>query len=138
VADVVIDTDVASVLQKGRAPDWVHRRLVGARVWLTFVSVGELWKWAEVRSWGQRNRSTLAAWIAARPVVPYDEEIARTWGRLAARSQLRGRPRPQNDMWIAACCIRHGLPLVTLNKKDFVDFAARDGLVTLGDDEAEV
>jgi predicted nucleic acid-binding protein len=137
VADVVIDTDVASVLQKGRAPEWAHRRLVGARVWLTFISVGELWKWADVRRWGQRNRSNLATWIAARPVVPYDEEIARAWGRLAAQSQLRGRPRPHNDTWIAACCIRHGLPLVTLNKKDFTDFAEHDGLVLLDEDDNE-
>jgi predicted nucleic acid-binding protein len=27
--------------------------------------------------------------------------------------------------------MRHGLPLVTLNKKDFVDFAEHDGLVLL-------
>jgi predicted nucleic acid-binding protein len=30
-------------------------------------------------------------------------------------------------MWVAACCIRHQLPLVTLNQKDFVDFR-HDGL----------
>lgn len=63
LVDVVIDTDVASVIQKSRAPDWVHRHVVGARVWLTFVTVGELWKWAEVRSWGEANRSGLEGWI---------------------------------------------------------------------------
>lgn len=135
MADVVIDTDVASVLQKGRAPEWVNGRLVGARVWLTFVTVGELWKWAEVRSWGQRTRSTLETWLATRPLIPYDQEIAREWARLAARAQQRGRPRSQNDMWIAACCVRHGMPLVTLNKRDFADFAEHDGLILLGEDE---
>jgi predicted nucleic acid-binding protein len=30
-------------------------------------------------------------------------------------------------MWVAACCIRHQIPLVTLNFKDFVDFR-QDGL----------
>ena len=50
--DVVIDTDVASLLQKGRAPGWVQRSVLNARVWLTFVTAAELWKWAEVRSWG--------------------------------------------------------------------------------------
>ena len=38
---------------------------------------------------------------------------------------------PQNDMWIAACCIRHEIPLATLNLKDFQDFADHDGLVLL-------
>lgn len=52
MADVVLDTDIASAFQKGRAPDWAIRHVIGARVWLTFVTVGELWKWAEIRSWG--------------------------------------------------------------------------------------
>jgi len=49
VRDVVIDTDVASLLQKHQAPPWVLRHLAGARIWLTFVTVGELAKWAVVR-----------------------------------------------------------------------------------------
>src|SRR5437879_1444633 len=51
------------------------------------------------------------------------------------RPKTRGRPRPQNDMWIAACCIRHGLPLVTLNTKDFADFSRYDGLVLLSNSD---
>lgn len=133
MGDVVIDTDVASVLQKGRAPAWVTGRVAGQRVWLSFVTVGELWKWAEVRSWGATSRDQLTTWIARRPVLPYDEDVARTWGRLAAGAQRRGRPRPQNDTWIAACCIRHGVPLITLNAKDFKDFAQHDGLILLGE-----
>lgn len=128
MADVVIDTDVASLLQKRRAPYWVQRHMVGARVWLTFVTVGELWKWAEVRRWGETRRSALDVWIIERPVIPYEPEIAHAWGRLSARAQLRGRPRRQNDTWIAACCVRHSLPLVTLNTKDVADFVEHDGL----------
>lgn len=132
-ADVVIDTDVASLIQKSRTPPWVNHYLIGARVWLTFVTVGELWKWAEVRSWGKRNRDELEAWIGRRPIVPCDEAVARRWGALSAAARRRGRPRPQNDTWVAASCVRHGLPLVTLNTKDFSDFATYDGLVLLGD-----
>ena len=35
----------------------------------------------------------------------------------------RGRPRPANDTWIAACALTYGLPLATLNAKDFKDFS---------------
>jgi predicted nucleic acid-binding protein len=37
-----------------------------------------------------------------------------------------------NDTWIAACAIDSGLSLLTLNRRDFADFAAHDGLVLLG------
>lgn len=37
-----------------------------------------------------------------------------------------------NDMWIAATCITEGLPLATLNVKDFEDFAQYDGLQLVG------
>ena len=61
-------------------------------------------------------------------VLPFDEAVAITWGHLQARAQLRGRPRPMNDSWIAACCLIDRIPLATFNGKDFADFAEYDGL----------
>ncbi len=135
MADIVVDTDVASKLIKRHEPEWVRRAQVGNRVWLTFVTVGELSKWAEVRSWGPQLRTRVDGWVLGKAVVPWNDAIAVTWGRLAGRAHLRGRPRPQNDTWVAACCIQLGVGLVTLNRKDFVDFAEHEGLVLLGDEE---
>jgi toxin FitB len=132
VGFVVLDTHAASQLQKERLPkDLIARHLTGNRLATTFVTQGELEKWAERRSWGARRRDELHAWIRRLDVLPYDQEVARRWGGLAARAELRGRPRPVNDMWIAACCLVAGLPLLTLNKIDFRDFADYEGLVLL-------
>jgi predicted nucleic acid-binding protein len=103
--------------------------------WLTFVTIGELSKWGHLRNWGEVRQARLEGWVAQRPVIPYDRDIARVWGRLSAGAQRRGRPRPQNDTWVAACCIGLGVPLVTLNRKDFVDFASHEGLTLLGPDD---
>jgi toxin FitB len=54
---------------------------------------------------------------------------AKTWVVISGGAQRRGRPRPLNDGWIAACCIEHRLPLLTPNRRDF---AEDDGLVLLG------
>jgi predicted nucleic acid-binding protein len=62
-------------------------------------------------------------------VLPYDRRVAARWGELQAHAQLRGRPRPVNDTWIAACCLTRDLPLATFNTKDFVDFAEYEGLL---------
>ena len=61
-------------------------------------------------------------------MLPGDEAVAATWGRLSAAAIRRGRPRPVNDMWIAACCLTHGIPLATLNLKDYGDFNQHHGL----------
>ena len=36
------------------------------------------------------------------------------------------------ELWKGPCCIEGGLPLLTLNRRDFADFAEHDGLVLLG------
>ena len=61
-------------------------------------------------------------------VLPYDQHVATRWGESQAYAQLRGRPRPANDPWIAACCLVRELPLATFNIKDYADFAEHEGL----------
>lgn len=90
VAEAVF-ADIASLLRKHQAPPWAFRHLAGARIWLTFVTVGELAKWTVIRDWGESRRSRLDAWMARRPLIPYDTEIARVWGE-HARTTLPATP----------------------------------------------
>lgn len=128
MAVVVLDTDVASRLQKGQLTRGVAQSLVGATVVLTFVTVGELLKWAESRSWGPARKADLGRWLDPIPVVPVDRGACSEWAKLAASAERRGRPRPVNDMWVAACCLAADLPVVTYNHGDFEDFEQYHGL----------
>jgi predicted nucleic acid-binding protein len=136
VTYVVVDTDVASQILRGRVPPSLATRLTGSTLCATFVTVAELTQWAEMHMWGASRKLVLTQWLASVLVLPYNEreddtvleDVARTWGEISARARLRGRPRPQNDTWIAATCLVYGLPLATLNAKDFADFAEHDGL----------
>ncbi len=125
---VVLDTDVASAAIKGNLSGPVADQLTGASWCVTFVTVGELWHWAEIRSWGPVAKDRLQAWLAGVVVIDSDEQISRRWGQLLAHARRRGRPRPVNDSWIAACCLSHGLPLATWNVKDYLDYRDHDGL----------
>lgn len=107
-------------------------RLIGHEACVTFVTIGELARWAEKRHWGTRARSELARWLGSTIVLPYDERVAWKWGQLSVLSERRGRARPINDTWIAACCLVADLPLATRNLKDFTDFAEHDGLRVIG------
>jgi predicted nucleic acid-binding protein len=128
---VILDTDVASHLHRRKLTGPLATRLIGREPLITFVTLGELTKWAEIRDWGVRSRQELAAWLAGIPVLPGDEAVAEVWGGLSAAAVKRGRPRPVNDMWIAACCLTHQVPLATLNLKDFQDFTEYHGLSIL-------
>lgn len=125
---VVLDTDVASRSLNHNLADPIAARLAGASIAITFVTLGELTKWTLVRSWGPRRLAGLERFLSRVVVLPYSERVARRWGELQAHAQLRGRPRPVNDTWIAACCLVRDHPLATLNVKDFADFVEHEGL----------
>jgi toxin FitB len=122
MAVVVVDTDVASSLVRGKPIVAVSRALAPHVPCVTFVTVAELTEWGLNRSWGRKTLIGIDSWLGRVPKLWSDEAISRTWGRLSAETRRAGRPRPINDMWIAACCIAEGLPLATLNVKDYEDF----------------
>lgn len=107
-------------------------RLAG-KVWcVTFVTIGEMTQWARLRNWSPRNQATLESWLSGLAVIDSSRAAAHIWGILSADGKQRGRTHPINDMWIAACCLAEGLPLASLNNKDFADFAMHHGLTLLG------
>lgn len=107
-------------------PDDLASRLAGARPAITFVTVGELTQW--MRRWGPQRRAGLERFFTQVIVLPYSPRVATLWGEIQAHAQMRGRPRPINDSWVAACCLARELPLATLNMKDFTDFRDHEGL----------
>jgi toxin FitB len=128
VGFIVLDTDVASLSYKGRLSDAVTSRLVGHTLCVTFVTVAEMARWAEKRNWGTKARTQLVHCLGNKVVLPYDINMSWCWGHLIATSEARGRSRPTDDTWIAACCLVAGLPLATLNVKDFADLINHEGL----------
>lgn len=128
---VVMDTDVSSQLLKHRLTGPLATKLIGTTGCVTFVTVGELWHWAEVRHWGSRTREQLDDWLSGMVILDSDDMVSRSWGTITAEARRRGRTLPVNDSWIAACCLANDLPLATRNTKDFADLAEHTGLVFL-------
>jgi predicted nucleic acid-binding protein len=95
---------------------------------IAFVTYGELRKWARIRDWAPHNIAVLSEWLDRTPVIDSDADIATAWGELSAVGAKRGRPRPENDTWIAACSLVYDIPLATLNVKDFQGFVDNHGL----------
>ncbi len=131
MATVALDTDAASRLYRGRkhVDADMARVLAGKSIALSFITVGELYLLAELRSWGERRRHELEAWLDRVPVLASDNLVASKWARLTAAARKRGRPRPANDTWVAACCHANEVALLTYNRDDFEDFWRYDGLM---------
>jgi toxin FitB len=64
---IILDTDVASLSIKNALPPALLRELLGAQVGITFVTLGELSRWALLRNWGQQKIAGLEAWLSSRP-----------------------------------------------------------------------
>jgi tRNA(fMet)-specific endonuclease VapC len=43
----------------------------------------------------------------------FDKDTARFYGTVVMQLRRKGRPIPQNDMWIAATALQHNLTLLT-------------------------
>ena len=61
---VVYDTDVSSLILRHRLPASMAARLAGTLPYITFVTLGELTQWAELRHWGARTRAGLDEWLS--------------------------------------------------------------------------
>jgi predicted nucleic acid-binding protein len=116
---VLLDTDVFSYLMKNDTRGNAYRPYVKNKtVAISFITVGELYHWAEKRNWSLKNRQNLEDRIKAVVVVPYDAQLCRIYGKVRA-SLPAGVTVAANDLWIAACSVRHSIPLITNNRKHF-------------------
>ena len=63
----------------------------------------------------------LRQWLAAVAVLDVDEETTRFYASIALELKRAGKPIPTNDLWIAALCRQHALPLLSRDRHfDFV------------------
>jgi tRNA(fMet)-specific endonuclease VapC len=122
--EILLDTNVFSYLLRRGDPRAVLYRphIQGRTVAVSFVTVGELYYWAERRKWGPEKITFFEERVQAVTVVPYDLEICKTYARLKSRLKTpTGSHRliGDNDLWIAACAVRHAIPLITHNRRHF-------------------
>jgi predicted nucleic acid-binding protein len=93
--------------------------VVGKRVAVSFVTVGELLYWGNKNNWGQPRIDDLKVRLQAVIIVPYDYEVCLAYADLKHRVKSSGNNASDNDLWIAACAIRHSITLITNNRRHF-------------------
>jgi tRNA(fMet)-specific endonuclease VapC len=118
---VLLDTDVFSFL--ARAHDTrgnAYRPYVeGKTVAISFITVGEIYFGAEKKGWSSKTLSNFLERLKAVVVVPSDHDVCREYGQLRGRLEKAGIVIGDNDLWIAACALRHSTPLISHNRRHF-------------------
>lgn len=121
----ILDTNIVSYLMKGGPlAETYAPHVQGKLLAIAFITVGEMYFGAENKNWGEKKRKELEMRLRNFVVIPYDHEIARCYGRLMAERKRNGQPVAPNDAWIAACAVRHAVPPITHNAKDFEDITS--------------
>jgi predicted nucleic acid-binding protein len=123
---IVVDTNVVSYALKSDSRAQLYAEdLKNRRLCVSFMTVAELRLWAVLKKWGPTKLESLEQALHHYVILPYDDETVWEWARLGAHERQNGRDRRDRaDWWIAACALRHRIPLVTHNPRDFAGIAS--------------
>ena len=108
----LLDTNVLVALLRGEAGVGAAVESAAA-VYMPAVAIGELYYGALHSGNPARNAARVAELVALGVVLGCDPETALVYGDVKTGLRRRGRPIPENDVWIAAVALQHGLVLVT-------------------------
>jgi tRNA(fMet)-specific endonuclease VapC len=75
--------------------------------------MGEVFHGAEVSNRREARMAEAEEFASQRKLLPCDLDTARHYGAIKGSLQVRGRPIPDNDIWIAALAQQHDLTVVT-------------------------
>lgn len=108
----LLDTNVIIALLTGEAAIREHLATVD-EVFLPSVAIGELYYGARKSGRPNENLERIDELVLTNVVLVCDNETARRYGEIKNTLRLKGRPLPENDIWIAALARQHDLTLVT-------------------------
>lgn len=82
-------------------------------VFLSSVVLGELYYGARKSARVAENVARVDAFAANNVVIACDVDTSRQYGIVKDSLRAKGKMIPENDIWIAAMALQHGLPLAT-------------------------
>lgn len=109
---VVLDTNI--VIALFAKEDGVEHHIHEAdEVLVPSIVLGELYFGARKSSRSDENIARVQSFAGESVVLTVDPVTAEIYGRVKNALRLRGRPIPENDVWVAALAIQHDATLAT-------------------------
>jgi tRNA(fMet)-specific endonuclease VapC len=110
--DVLLDTNIIIALFDGE-PTAVEAAKASAALFLCVPVLGELRYGALASTRVDENLARLDQFSRAVKVLPCTTDTALFYSDVKLGLRKKGRPIPENDVWIAAIARQHGLTLLT-------------------------
>ncbi len=107
----LLDTNIAIAFLI--ADESLQRPDASAQLYISCTAIGELFYGALNSNQIEENIQRLEDFIRDAVSVPCDDDTARIYGEIKTALRLKGRPIPDNDIWIAAVAMQHSLSLVS-------------------------
>ncbi|MBM3333874.1 type II toxin-antitoxin system VapC family toxin [Candidatus Sumerlaeota bacterium] len=108
----LLDTNIIIALFADE--DAVKQNLAKAgEVFVPTIAIGELCYGARKSGRMQENLARIEEFVATNVVLECDSDTARRYGEIKNALRLKGRPIPENDIWISAISFQHDLIVVT-------------------------
>lgn len=110
-----MDTNVAIELIR-RSPTARQRLHPDAVIYVPTVVLGELFHGAFNSNDPNKGISEVEHLAASSKILVCDLGVSRWYGQVRQALWRKGKPLPENDIWIAAVAFTHGLPVVTRDR----------------------
>lgn len=91
----------------------IDKAAQAAEIYIPSIAVGELYYGAFNSSRKQINTDRIDQFRTIVSVLACDDYTAKYYGQIKKGLKDSGTPIPENDIWIAAIALQHGLTLVT-------------------------
>ena len=112
---MILDTNALSAAAD-RDPAALEIVVTAERLAVPVIVLGEYWLGIAQSRHRASYEGWLRDWIAAVTVLEIEEKTTQYYATIGLELKKIGRPIPTNDLWIAALCRQHGLPLLSRDR----------------------
>ena len=115
---VLLDTDIVIAIFAEELPV-LERMAAAEEVFVPAVALGELYYGARKSGRAETNIARIDEFAAAAAILGCDALTAQQYGRIKNDLRAKGRPIPENDIWIGAVGMQHDLTVATRDHDHF-------------------
>lgn len=111
----LLDTNIVIALFKN--DNLVINKITEVKeIFISNITVGEMYFGAYKSSKVENNIKQVDSFVASNKILNCDSTTAKHYGKIKNKLKIKGKPIPENDVWIAAIAMQYDLILVSRDK----------------------